>query len=208
MKLHLGDLGDHAQTTIAVEHVNPPGVLTIEDLIKKKEHTQAMLEIASALSYVEFDDIKGYERAKKIWDNLHTIYGGDANFLRVKSKSLRGKFDDMRMQEGENISQYYSRIKDVINEIRGATGKIDDETILRKLLRTFLPIYVIKISTIQELRCITSSNLTIEGFVGRLTTFELSNFDNVRPKNVEFSFKTKLSLKESKEKTKRVKICF
>ena len=64
-----------------------------------------MLEIASALSYYEFNDINDYDSEKKIWDSLHTIYGGDKNTLRAKSKSLRGNFDDMRMQEGDNIAQ-------------------------------------------------------------------------------------------------------
>ena len=64
-----------------------------------------MLEIASALSYAEFDDIKSLDSANKIWDVLHTIYGGDMNFVRAKAESLRDKFDDMIMQEGENIAQ-------------------------------------------------------------------------------------------------------
>ena len=58
MKLHLGSLRDHAQTKITIEHVDLAGVPTVEDR-KKKDHNQAMLEIASALSYAEFDDIKG-----------------------------------------------------------------------------------------------------------------------------------------------------
>ena len=36
-----------------------------------------MLEISSAPSYAKFDDIKGCDNAKKIWDDLNTIYGGD-----------------------------------------------------------------------------------------------------------------------------------
>ena len=78
---------------------------------KKNEHNQEMLEIASTLSYVKFDDIKGLNTAKKMWDALHTTYGGDTNVLRVKTEILRGKFDDMRMEEGENIAQYVARIK-------------------------------------------------------------------------------------------------
>ena len=38
MKLHLGGLGDHVQTTISMEHVDPTGALTSEDMKKKKEH--------------------------------------------------------------------------------------------------------------------------------------------------------------------------
>ena len=102
-----------------------------------------MLEIESALSYVKFDDIKVYYSINKMWDSLHTIYGGDKNVLRAKAESLRGKFNDIKMQEGENIAQYCSRIKDVVNAIRGATSKIDDETLLRKVFRTLRPIYAI-----------------------------------------------------------------
>ena len=54
-------------------------------------------------------------------------------------------------------------------------------------------------SAIQELRCISKNNLTLEELVGRLTTFELSNFDNYKPENVESTFKAKFSLKDSKE---------
>ena len=72
------------------------------------------MEIVSTLSYTEFDDINGCGSAKKMWDALHIIYGGDKNILRSKSKSLRGKFNDMRMQEGENIAQYCSRIKKML----------------------------------------------------------------------------------------------
>ena len=47
MKLDLGGIGDHAQSTILVEHVDPNGVPTTEDMRKKKEHNQTMLEITS-----------------------------------------------------------------------------------------------------------------------------------------------------------------
>ena len=40
MKLNLGGLGDHAQYTINIEHDDPIGVPTIEDMKEKKEHNQ------------------------------------------------------------------------------------------------------------------------------------------------------------------------
>ena len=105
----------------------------------------------------------------------------------------------MKMEEGENDSQYVARIKEVVSAIKGATGKIDDDIVLSKVLRTLLPIYAIRVSTIQELRCILGNDLTLEGLVGRFTAFELSNFDNYKPKNIESTFKAKLSLKDSEE---------
>ena len=82
-----------------MEHVDLLGTLNVEDMKKKKEHNHAMLEIASTLSYAEFDDVKGLDSAKKIWDALDTIYGEDKNVQRAKSKSLRGKFDDMKWKK-------------------------------------------------------------------------------------------------------------
>jgi hypothetical protein len=129
-----------------------------------------------------------------MWDKLKTMYGGDDNVLRAKSKSLRGKFDDMRMMEGENIVQYYTRVKEIVNAIRSANGEIKDEIVISKVLRTLLPIYAIRVSTIQELRCTLGKNLTLEGIIGRLTTFEMSNFDNYTPAIIESAFKSQLVL--------------
>ena len=56
----------------------------------------------------------------------------------------------MRMQEGENIAHCFSRIKDVVNAIRGGTSIIDSDIVLSKVLRILLPIYAIRVSTIQE----------------------------------------------------------
>ena len=36
------------------------------------------------------------------------------NVQRAKSESLKGKFDDMRMEEGENIAQYVERINKLL----------------------------------------------------------------------------------------------
>lgn len=38
----------------------------------------------------------------------------------------------MRMTEGENIVQYCAWIKEVINATKGANGKIDNDTIIKK----------------------------------------------------------------------------
>ena len=87
MKLHLGSISDYAQTSISIDHITLAGPLTVEDLSKNKEHDQAMLEIASALSYVEYDDIKGCDTTHKMWETLSIIYGGDDDVKRAKRES-------------------------------------------------------------------------------------------------------------------------
>ena len=104
-----------------------------------------MMEIAYALSYAEFDDIKDYKSALQMWKALSNIYGGDENVQREKRESLRDKFDEIRMEEGENISQYASIIKEVVSATRSANGVLDDENVNTKVLRTLYPIYAIRV---------------------------------------------------------------
>lgn len=116
-----------------------------------------------------------------MWDKLAQTHGSYRNVLRDKVESLRGKFDNMRMRKGEIISQHYGQIKEVMNEIKVFREDIPTYTLINKVLITLLDIYAIRISAIQELRCTPSNDLTLDSLIGRLTTFEVSNFDNYTP---------------------------
>ena len=112
----------------------------------------------------------------------------------------------MKMKEDENISQYANRIKASVSAIWEVGEIIEDATIVSKVLRTLLPIYAIRVSAIQEMRCDPTKVITLDSLVGRLTTFELDNFDNYVPNssNIEFAFNAKLSLgKKGKKKIKQ-----
>ena len=149
MKLHISGISDVVVKFLNNEYVEVITYpLATNELRHKLEHNQEIVKISSTLSYAKFDDLKDCNTIKKTWDRLKTIYGGDDNVLRAKSESLRGKFDDMRMMEGENIVQYSTRVKEVVNAIHGANGEIKDEIVISKVLRTLLPIYTIRISTI------------------------------------------------------------
>ena len=71
-----------------------------------------------------------------------------------------------------------------------------DVIIVNKVLRTLLPIYEIRVLYIQEMRRDPKNDITLDTLVGRLTTFELDNFDNYLPgsRNIESTFKAKLTL--------------
>lgn len=71
-----------------------------------------------------------------------------------------------------------NQIKEVVSAIRVARGVISDSNIGSEVLRTLLLIYSIKFSTIQEVRAMRGNDLTLDGLVGQLTIYELSNYDN------------------------------
>ena len=92
MRLHLASIGDSGLTHLDAKYVTPSGTLTIGDIAEKKTHKTMMIDIASALSYDEFDDVKDCKTAFEMWNKLKDIYGGDDNVKRAKVEILRGQF--------------------------------------------------------------------------------------------------------------------
>ncbi|GLJ25519.1 hypothetical protein SUGI_0488560 [Cryptomeria japonica] len=97
-----------------------------------------MIEITSALTDSEFNDLEGCIDANTMWTKLISVYGGDEHVQREKVDSLRGQLESMRMNEA----------------------------------------YAIRVSAINELRSIPNMLVSLDATIGKLHTFELSNFDN------------------------------
>lgn len=95
--------------------------------------------IASNLSNAWLINVQDLDTTRDMWEKLKTIYDGDSHVQKAKVDSLKGNFDDMRMKENENIDQYSQIMKDVVATIKGFGGTLEEEYVVRKILRTLLP---------------------------------------------------------------------
>ena len=89
MRLHLSSIGDTRLKYLDAEYVEPSSTLSINDIVEKKTHNNMMIDIASTLSYEEFEEITDCKTARTMWNKLKEIYGGDDNVRRTKNESLR-----------------------------------------------------------------------------------------------------------------------
>ena len=71
----------------------------------------------------------------------------------------------MKMKDGENIAQYNEIIKASVIAIRASSEKIDDVTVVSKVLRKLLPIYAIRMPTIQEIRCDPKNDINLDALL-------------------------------------------
>ena len=120
MKLYLTTISGLGCKYLDEEYKTPTGTLSIADIAKKKNHNIMMIDIASALSYAEFDEVKDYKIADEMWNKLKNIYGGYENVRRAKIESLQGQFYQMRMREDKNVAKYVERIKASFSAIRAS----------------------------------------------------------------------------------------
>ena len=153
MILHLATISDSCFTYLDAKYKTPNGTLLVVDIAEKKNHNIMMIDIASSLSYAEFDEVKDCKIPHKIWTNLKYIYAGDENVRRDKPKSIKGKFNQMKMRKYENIAKYVKQIKASVSAIKASRGYIGEKIVVGKVLKTLLPIYAIIVPSIQEMRC-------------------------------------------------------
>lgn len=109
--------------------------------------------------------------AKQLWDKLGTIYAGDSKVKRVNIQTLRAQFEGLKMKEEENIFEYFERINELVNAIRGLGETVVDSEIVDKVIRTLPMAYNPKVSTLEDRENIIK--LTLDELYGILIAYEL-----------------------------------
>ena len=102
------------------------------------------------------------------------------------------------MKEEENISEYFERVDNIVNEVRGLGQEVSVNELVDKILKTLRMIYNPKVSTLEYQENL--STLTLDELYGILTTYELRIGRENFPKE-EATFKVLKKKKNQKLKT-------
>jgi uncharacterized lipoprotein YehR (DUF1307 family) len=137
----------------------------------------------------------GYNTAKEVWDKLKSIYEGDPKVKQVKLQRHRAEFENLKMNEKEDIATYFLRVDEVVNAIRGLGEELDESLVVQKVLRSLLLKYDAKVSAIEETRDLTK--MTMDELHGTLMAYEMRTSTKSDQPNNEVAFK---SIKNTKDK--------
>ena len=119
----------------------------------------------------EFKKISSTEVAKEAWTILETTYEGTKAVKTVKFQRLTSSFEEIRMEEDETFDKFYAKLKDIVNSAFNLGESIAESKIVRKILRSLLKRFHVKITVIEEVKDIDQIPLT--ELVGNLQTYEM-----------------------------------
>jgi len=90
------------------------------------------------------------------------------------------------MQEDENVQDYYMNILDIANSFDSPGEKLTDGKLVRKILRSLLKRFVMKVIAIEEAQNIPSKK--IDELIGSLQNFEIviNNREEKKEKSIAF----------------------
>jgi hypothetical protein len=195
MKTYIQAQGFQVLQSIVDGYTTPIVPPTNDKAMKLGENNSKDInEFLNGLSDTVFTKVAHCKFPKEIWDKLRNIYEGDSKFKEAMLQTYRGQFEQLKMKEDEDITTYFLRVDETVNEIIGLGEEIEESVIVQKVLRSlrFNP----KISSLEEISDINS--IRMDELYGIFTTYEMRT-EQENPYVKEVAFK---ALKRSKQKKK------
>ncbi|KAF7814435.1 putative RNA-directed DNA polymerase [Senna tora] len=142
-----------------------------------KEYKQTMQKDAKALSLIQqgvsnaiFPRIMNAKTTKEAWEILKGQYKGSDKVITIKLQSLWKDFETLLMKEGESIRAFFSRVSNIVNQIRSNGDTIEDKKIVQKILRSLPAKFDHVVAAIEEAKDLTK--LTLVELEGSLRAHE------------------------------------
>ncbi|XP_021626966.1 uncharacterized protein LOC110625635 [Manihot esculenta] len=83
------------------------------------------------------DEFQGSERVRS-WDKLRDEFQGSERVRSVKLLTLKREFEMLRMNEGETIKHYSSKLIELVNQMRLYGAQFPDSQVVEKILISLL----------------------------------------------------------------------
>ncbi|XP_074328442.1 uncharacterized protein LOC141666351 [Apium graveolens] len=116
----------------------------------QKKDKKALYTIIQGVDESTFVKNSNAKMAKDAWEILQKSFQGVEKVKKVRLQVLRGEFENLKMKSSENIGEFVTRLKMVINEMKRNGESLDDVRVMEKLLRSLTRKFDYVVTSIEE----------------------------------------------------------
>ncbi|KAK2362046.1 gag-protease polyprotein [Trifolium repens] len=167
---------------------------TPEEEAESNNNSKALNAIFNGVDENIFKLINTCTEAKQAWEILQTAHEGTSKVRMSKLQLLTSKFENLRMEDDETISEFNTRVRDIANSCFALGEKIPEEKLARKILRSLPKRFSMKVTAIEESQDL--STMKVDELIVSLQTFEMTFEDRLEKKMKNLAFKSKESQSE------------
>lgn len=110
------------------------------------------------------------ESSRDIWESMRTKYQGNQRVQSAQLQRLRRNFEVLEMKDGDTITEYFSRVMVVANDMRNLGEDMPDAKVVEKILRTLVEKFTYVVCAIEESKDI--KNLSVDELQSSLLVHE------------------------------------
>jgi hypothetical protein len=122
-------------------------------------NAQAMNAIIRALCIREYHKVCKFETAHEMWGKLIEAHEGTSNVKSAKLFICKGKFEKFALLPNEELKDSFSRLNNIVNELKDLEFDVPEVDISHKFLRALPPKYetIVTLLVRSNLKTITPS---------------------------------------------------
>ncbi|XP_073105201.1 uncharacterized protein [Elaeis guineensis] len=102
---------------------------------KRKKDKKALYFIYQVVDELTFEKIAVATTSKKVWEILQNAYKRIEKVKKIRLQTLRGEFEALQIKESESISDFFTRVLTIVNQLRRNGETLDDKWVVKKILR-------------------------------------------------------------------------
>ncbi|KAK2442743.1 putative mitochondrial protein [Trifolium repens] len=174
----------------------------------KKKDNKGLFLIHQCVDSKVFEKIADAETSKVAWDILQKSYGGDAKVKKVKLQALKRQYELMQMKGDEKISDYFTRLVTLTNQMKNCGSNLEEQETVEKVLRTLTSKFDHIVVTIEETKDL--SEVKLEDLQSTLEAHEMKHGEKDQGKEDEQALYAKFKKFQNKknwQKSKNGKDC-
>ncbi|GAU32011.1 hypothetical protein TSUD_158010 [Trifolium subterraneum] len=136
----------------------------------KKRDYKTLFIIHQCVDPENFEKVGDCESSKEAWDILAQSFGGAEQVKEVKLQTFKRQFDLIQMEESETVSDYFTKVIRLVNQIKSCGEVIETKFVVSKILRSLTPRFDHVVAAIETSKRI--SEISKEELLGCLESNE------------------------------------
>ena len=154
-----------------VHWTNTTPVATAIERRLMERNVKAMYALLGGLIGSKFVKVMHCTSTKEIWDKLKNVYEGDGKVKGAKLQTYRRKFKPLMIKEEEDIANYFLRVDEIVNTMKGLGEQVENILLVHKILISIPMIFDSKVSALEERKDL--DKLSMDELHGILTAYEM-----------------------------------
>ncbi|XP_057779602.1 uncharacterized protein LOC130998187 [Salvia miltiorrhiza] len=163
----------------------------------KQQNAKALYLLQQSVSDSIMARIIRATTAKEAWDILKEEFQGNVKVRTIKLQSLRRELENLKMKDSEAAKDYFSRIMEIINQMRSYGENVSDERIIQKVLISLTEKYDPVVAAIEESKDL--SKMPVAELMGSLEAHE-QRLSRRHESSLESAFQSKLNVRGNKSR--------